>query len=298
MSEPQHPTLQDWLLLAALSLLWGTAFLFIRFSLDSQPPVAVSTTRLALGAVVLLAYVQYRGRKMPPLTDVRWVHFSLLGFFGNALPFFLIPLGQTEISSALAGILIAVMPLATVVLAYFFAGEAMTKWKLIGFLTGFAGVVVLIGPSALASLGGADTLFQLVVLGAGLSYAVNAVLTRRTPKTPASVLAAGALSCAALMSLPFGIWAAWQNELPATTLGWGSLIWLGIGPTAVATVLFMRIIERAGAGFLSLVNYIVPVIALLTGLAFGESVSWNAYLGLAIILGGIALARRSPPGPR
>jgi drug/metabolite transporter (DMT)-like permease len=292
MSEPQNPTVQDWLLLAALALLWGTAFLFIRFSLDSQPPVAVSTIRLALGAVALLAVAHLRGRKMPPLSDVRWRHFALLGFFGNALPFFLIPLGQTEISSALAGILVAVMPLATVVLAYFFANERLTKWKLIGFVAGFAGVIVLIGPAALANLGGADTLFQLIVLGAGLSYAVNAVLTRRAPKTPASVLAAGTLTCAAIMSLPFGIWAAWQNELPASVLGWSSLVWLGLGPTAIATLIFMRIIARAGAGFLSLVNYIVPVIALLTGLAFGESVSWNAYLGLAIILGGIALARR------
>ena len=164
--------------------------------------------------------------------------------------------------SALAGILLAIMPLSTVALAHFFANERMTAWKLAGFAVGFAGAVILIGPAALAGLGGPTFLAQLAILGAALSYALNAIMTRRTPRTDPAVL-----------------------------------IWLALGPTALATVLYVGLIARAGAGFMSLVNYLVPIVALFTGLAFGEAIGWNAYLGLIIILAGIAIARRQIPRP-
>lgn len=292
MTTPSGPRWQDWGLLLSLALLWGTAFIFIEKSLVSLPPAALSFTRLTLAAVLVTAFAYARGYRLPPLKDPRWKSFLLLGFFGNALPFFLIPLGQTQIPSALAGILLAIMPLATVALAHFFTNEKMTGWKLVGFFIGFAGAVVLIGPTALAGLGGATFLAQLAVLAAALSYALNVILTRRTPDTHPAVLASGALICSSILGAPFGIWQLAANELPATLGGWGSLIWLSVGPTALATVIYVGLIARAGAGFMALVNYLVPIVALFTGLAFGEVISWNAYLGLIIILAGIAIARR------
>ena len=293
MSEPQHPQLRDWMLLLFLAAIWGTAFVFIRFSLDSLPPAALSFSRLTIAAVCVTAYAYMRGHRLPPLSDPRWKSFILIGFFGNALPFFLIPLGQTQIPSALAGILLAIMPLSTVALAHFFAGEKMTGWKLIGFLIGFGGAVILIGPAALAGIGGPTFLAQIAILGAAISYAINVILTRRAPPTHPAVLAAGALLCSSIWGAPFGIWQMAVNDLPATYVGWGSLIWLSVGPTALATVLYVGLIARAGAGFMALVNYLVPIVALFTGLAIGEAISWNAYLGLIIILAGIAIARRT-----
>jgi len=292
MSEPQHAGLKSWAVLLFLAALWGTAFLFIRFSLESLPPAALSFTRLTLAAIFVTIYAYARGHRLPPLSDPRWKFFAFLGFFGNALPFFLIPLGQTQLPSALAGILLAVMPLSTVALAHFFANEKMTGWKLIGFLIGFAGAIILIGPAALAGIGGPTFLAQIAILGAALSYAVNVIATRRAPPTHPAILAAGALICSSLWGAPFGIWQLATNELPATFTGWSSLIWLSIGPTALATVLYVGLIARAGAGFMSLVNYLVPIVALFTGLAIGEAISWNAYLGLMVILAGIAISRR------
>lgn len=298
MSEPQNPGWRDWALLLFLAALWGTAFLFIRLTLDSLPPAALSFSRLTLAAVMVTIYAYWRGHRLPPLSDPRWKSFALLGFFGNALPFFLIPLGQTQIPSALAGILLAVMPLSTVALAHFFAGEKMTGWKLTGFLIGFAGAIVLIGPAALAGIGGPTFLAQLAILAAALSYAINVILTRRAPATHPAVLAAGALICSSIWGAPFGLWQLAANEQPATLHGWASLVWLAVGPTALATVLYVGLIARAGAGFMALVNYLVPIVALFTGLAIGEAISWNAYLGLVIILAGIALARRTPRSNR
>ncbi|WP_421790397.1 DMT family transporter [Hyphobacterium sp.] len=166
MSPPSTPGTRDWAILLSLAVLWGTAFIFIEWSLDSLPPAALSFTRLTIAAVIVTAFAYARGYRLPPLSDRRWISFVLLGFFGNALPFFLIPLGQTQIPSALAGILLAVMPLTTVALAHFFTEEKMTGWKLAGFFVGFAGAVVLIGPAALAGLGGPTFLAQLAVLAA------------------------------------------------------------------------------------------------------------------------------------
>lgn len=293
MSDIEQAGLKDWALLLFLAALWGTAFIFIRFSLDSLPPAALSFSRLTIAAVCVTAFAHVRGHRLPKLSDPRWLYFAFLGFFGNALPFFLIPLGQTQLPSALAGILLAIMPLATVALAHFFANERMTAWKLAGFAVGFTGAVILIGPAALAGLGGPTFLAQLAILGAALSYALNAIMTRRAPRTDPAVLASGALICASLWGAPFGIWQLAVNDLPATVSGWGALVWLALGPTALATVLYVGLITRAGAGFMSLVNYLVPIVALFTGLAFGEAIGWNAYLGLAVILAGIAIARRS-----
>jgi drug/metabolite transporter (DMT)-like permease len=292
MSEAQHPTWRDWALLAFLASIWGTAFIFIEASLTVLPPAALSFTRLTIAAALVVIYAYSTGHRLPPLSDKRWISFALLGFFGNALPFFLIPLAQTQISSALTGILLTLMPLSTVALAHFFAHERMTGWKLAGFLIGFAGAVILIGPAALSGLGGPTFLAQMAVLAAAFSYALNAILTRRAPKTDPVVLSAGALICSSIWGAPFGIWMLATHELPASAGGWSALVWLSVVPTALATVLYIGLIGRAGAGFMSTVNYLVPIVALFTGLAFGEHVGWNAYAGLVVILSGIALARR------
>ncbi|MEE2525953.1 DMT family transporter [Hyphobacterium sp. HN65] len=293
MSEAQHPTWRDWALLLFLASIWGTAFIFIEMSLTILPPAALSFTRLTIAALLVTAYAHATGHRLPPLSDKRWISFGLLGFFGNALPFFLTPLAQTQLSSALTGILLTLMPLSTAALAHFFAHEKMTRWKLGGFLIGFAGAVILVGPAALADLGGPTFLAQLAVLGAAFSYAINVILTRRTPKTDPVVLASGALICSSILGAPFGLWLLASNDLPATIGGWGAMIWLSVVPTALATVLYVGLIARAGAGFMSTVNYLVPIVALFTGLAFGEQIGWNAYLGLVVILSGIALARRT-----
>lgn len=150
---PAHPTLQNWIALGILTVLWGSAFAFIGYTVDFLPPMALIFVRLSLAAMILLGWAIFRGRRMPPLTDKRWLWFTGLGFFGNTLPFFLIAWGQLSLDSALTGILVATMPLATLGLAHVFVpGERMNAQKLIGFLVGFGGVIVLMGPSALQGI--------------------------------------------------------------------------------------------------------------------------------------------------
>ncbi|HAQ35938.1 MAG TPA: EamA/RhaT family transporter, partial [Alphaproteobacteria bacterium] len=153
----------EWVLLGILAATWGTAFAFITFALEAAPPAALAFARLGLAAVILTAWAYAIGERLPKLSDKRWLWFIALGLFGNALPFTLIPWGQQFIPSAVAGILLAFMPLMTVALAHVFTDERMTRLTAFGFAIGFAGVIVLIGPAALGGLVAGDFIAQLAV---------------------------------------------------------------------------------------------------------------------------------------
>ena len=159
MAKPQEraqigPARRDWIGLAALVLMWGTAFVFIRLGVETIPPEGVAAGRIASAALLLCAAVRLSGLRFPRLGRI-WLHFLVLGIVGNALPFFLIGWGQERVDSGLSATLMAVNPLVTLVLAHrFVPGERMTPGRTAAFLVGFAVIVVLIGPEALREFGG------------------------------------------------------------------------------------------------------------------------------------------------
>ncbi|WP_019961027.1 DMT family transporter [Woodsholea maritima] len=287
------PAKEAYLGLAAIILMWGTSFAAIKIALTSTPIWGVVLIRLIIGAIVLTGWALYRGRRFPPLKDKRWLWFLVLGFMGYTLPFFLITTGQTHVSSGLAGILIGAMPIATVALAHFFVpGEGMTGQKLIGFLIGFAGVIMVIGPSALRDLGGEHFLSQLMIFGAALAYASNVIIARLAPETPPSVAGAGMLIGAVIWALPLGIWQISQMDALAHLDASLCILWLGLVPTGIASVIYMQLIRTAGPSFFSQVNYFVPVMAALIGVAMGEPLGWSAFIALGVILAGVWIAKR------
>ena len=282
----------DWAALLLLTVLWGSAFAFIKFGVQSIPPAALIFVRIGLAALLLTGWALLRGHRLPALNDRRWLWFAGLGFFGNTLPFFLVSWGQQHIDSALAGILVATMPLATVAMAHVFVpGEHLTVRRLTGVVTGFAGVVLLLGPSALADLGGTDVWAQLGVVGAAVCYGINAILARLLPPTSPSVSAAGMLICGALFAAPLGVWTLSGTTDIAPT-AWLAVIWLAAGPTALASVVLMHVAGTAGPNFLAIANYLTPIAAMITGLIIGETIGWTAVAALAVILTGVWLARK------
>lgn len=291
-------TLNDWLLLFALVAMWGSSFMFNRIAVSGVPPLTVVAGRIGIGALVLLALVWASGRRLPrPGRD--WWPYGVVALIGNAIPFYLITWGQQVVESALAGILMAFMPLATLVLAHFLiAGEHMTRQRAAGFAGGFCGIVLLMGPAALAGLGGEALriVSQLAVLGGALCYALQSVLTRLIIKGDVIVAAACTLLVASLIALPAALWLdrPWQLEARAASLA--AVAWLGVVPTALATVLYFQLIRSAGPSFMSLVNYLSPGVAVLLGLwVLGEHPPATAYFGLALILAGIAWSQRRRP---
>jgi drug/metabolite transporter (DMT)-like permease len=293
---PARP-LRDWAMLAALVALWGSNFMFIKLGVAQVPPATLVATRLVIGAVILVAVIRALGYTFPPVGRA-WLPYVVLAVVGNCLPFWFITWGQKSIDSALAGILMAIMPLTTLLLAHFFvAGEHMTRYRVAGFLLGFLGIVVLMGPAALEGLGGSpiEILAQLSVLAGALCYAVNGVVIRVALKGDVMVASAAIIAVAAVVSLPVALLVdqPWRLEPGSTAVT--ILLWIGIGPTALATLVHLKLIASAGPTFMSLINYCIPVVALLIGVALlGEEPGANAYSGLLLILAGIGLSQLRP----
>jgi drug/metabolite transporter (DMT)-like permease len=285
----------DWMLLLTLVGMWGTSFFFIEIALPSITPLTLVAIRVVLGALLLFGAM--RMLKLPTPRDARtWCYFGVLALLGYCLPFFFITWGQQSVDSGLAGILVGFMPLATLLLAHrFVAGERITPAKLMGFVIGFTGLAVLLGPEALRQWRGTGTelLGQLACLGGALCYAGNSIVTKRMPPTHALVAAAWTTTLAAVLMSVVAVLAddplALRPDVPAVL----TCIWLGVGPTAIATLVYFRLIARAGPTFMSLVNYMSPVVAVSAGALFlDEPLRPTALAALALILGGIALATR------
>jgi drug/metabolite transporter (DMT)-like permease len=281
-------------LLAILVALWGSNFMFIKIRVETVPPATLVASRLAIGATILVAFVRAMGYSFPPLGR-EWAPYLAIAILGNTLPFWAITWGQQYIDSALAGILMAVMPLSTLVLAHFFvAGEAMTRFRLAGFALGFTGIIVLMGPATLRGLGGSSiqALAQIAVLAGALFYAVQSVVVRRMLKGNVMVASAAVLAIAALISLPVALLVDRPWTLAPSHRSMAVVIWIGVGPTALATIVYLRLVGSAGPTFTSLTNYCVPVVALFLGTAvLGEQPGSSAYAGLALILSGIAISQ-------
>ncbi|MGI9420350.1 MAG: DMT family transporter [Geminicoccaceae bacterium] len=282
-----------WLLLFAIVILWGSAFGVTEFAIESFTPVVLVTGRMILAAALLTLVVLARGGKFP--RTARFWGFSLaMAIAGNCLPFWLISEAQLEIDSGLAGILMSIMPLTTLLLAHVFVpGETLSGGKLAGFLLGFVGIVVLIGPEALLELRGEGTalLAELGTLFAAFCYAANAIIARHRPPADPIVAAAGTMIVGALIMIPIGIWDLPAETMNASTSGLLAGLALAVLASAVAPVVFLRLISLAGPSFVAFINYLIPLWAVLIGISLlGEQPRWTALVALALILGGLALS--------
>ena len=288
----RHP-LSHWLLLFALVAMWGSSFLLTKIAVGRLAPAQEVTGRLVLAALVLTVVAVVLGRGMPR-GGRAWLYLGLMAVVGNVLPFMLITWGQQRVDSGLAGILMAVMPLATLVLAHFFVdGERLRRNRIIGFLIGFVGIVVLVGPQALVQLGGSGEILvaQLAILGGAFAYAVNTILARHRPAADVWITSAAVLGFAALLSMPMSVPLGVPADVPQGALM--AVATLGLVSTAAATVGYFRLVTLAGPTFLSQINYLIPLWAVGMGMLFlGERPQWNAVAALLLILAGIAFAQR------
>ena len=277
--------LRVWLWLLSLSVLWGGSFFFAKVAVGELGPFTVVFARVSLAALALALVVPLR-RNAP------WPTYFAMGFLNNALPFSLIFWGQTEIGSGLASILNATTPLFTLVVAHVLTpDEKINRTKIVALLTGLSGVVVLIGPAALA--GGSALWAEAACLAAALSYAFAGIYGRRFRRmgiAPAEA-AAGQLSASAVLILPIMLVVdrPWTLSPPSLTV-WLALGALALLSTALAYVLYFRILAAAGATVLLLVTFLIPVPAILLGaLVLGERLEPRHYAGMALIGLGLAI---------
>ena len=292
---------REWLMLLALSILWGGSFFFVEVVVAELPPLVIVLCRVGLAALVLWSIILVRGVAVPRSKEI-WLAFVGMGLLNNAIPFFLIVWGQQSIASGLASILNATTPIFTVVIAHFFlADEQISMRKLIGILVAIAGVVILVLPSI--GLGETSSLMgQLAILGATLSYGFASVFGRRFKRLGVSPMmsSAGQLTGSTALLLPMTL--AMHSPLNLTMPGTTTLIalvLLAVACTALAYLLFFNILSSAGATNIALVTLLVPVTAVLLGvLVLGERLQTNDLMGMAgiglglLILDGRLFGRR------
>jgi len=283
-------------LLVLLSLIWGSSFMFIKVAGREVSPSTLILGWLGLATLTLAVIVPTAIGSAATRADLRayWRPLVVIGLINTALPFWLLSWGETKIDSGLASIIQASVPIFNAVLAFaFFHEERVTGRRLLGVGIGFVGVALLIGAQPHAKLLGA-----LAFVGMALCYAAGGLLTKRhLSATRPHVIALGTSAVAAIAVLPAGV-----AQAPTQMPSWkalASIAVLGTLCTAVAYLLFFTLIVRAGAGYASLVTYLVPPVALAYGaILLDEGVGAAALGGLALILLGVTLGTRGTPSLR
>lgn len=301
VSSAHAPTPRAWASLLCLGLIWGGSFTTTGYAVAALPPLTVAAARLIVGAAALAVLAAAYRLRLPTLRDASgrtaWAFALLVAIAANSAPFALLAWAQTIVPSGVAGVYMACLPLVVLPLAArFVPGERLTLRKMAGFLLGTLGVVWLIAPAIQpqeAEIGAGWTLLaQLACLAAASGYAIGSVATKRAPPIHPIAFAAMAIGLAAILSTVLAV--AFEAPLAA---GWTpdaalAILALGIGPTALAMLLLLDVLRRTGPSFLSLVNYQVPLWAMLFGVLFlGETLSPRAPVALAAILAGVALAQ-------
>lgn len=278
-------TASEWGLLLVLSLLWGGSFFFTGVALTALPPLTVVLLRVGLAALILNLAACLSGSPLPREAGIWWA-FLGMGILNNVVPFCLIVWSQTQIASGLAAILNAATPLFTVVVAHVLtADERMTGNRVAGVLIGFAGVAVMVGPSVLG--GGGELPAELASLGAALTYAFAGVYGRRFGRmgVPPLLTAAGQVAASTLVLLPvvLAVDRPWTLPVPGLAV-WAAVLGAAALSTALAFVIYFRLLATAGAANVLLVTLLVPVSAILLGaLVLGERLEPRHYAGMAVI---------------
>ena len=285
---------QDWVQLFFLSILWGGSFFFSKVALVELKPFTVVFGRVFIAAIALNIVVRATGHRLPTSLKM-WVSFFVMGGLNNLLPFSLIFWGQTQISSSLASILNATTPVWAVLLAHFLTtDERLTPNRISGVIFGMIGVLFMIGFDALQGLG-SDVIAQLAVVGAALSYACAGIYGKRFKETPAVVTATGQITGTTLMMIPIVIIfdKPWLLPMPGSN-AWEALLGLALLSTALAYIVYFRLLSSAGATNLLLVTFLIPVSAILLGtIILGEQLDIQYFVGMGFIsLGLIAIDGR------
>lgn len=281
---------RDWFWLIGLAIIWGASYFFGKVAVDDIGPLTVAFGRVILAAAIL--YIVIRLRQLPiPRTRDDWIPFFGMGVLNSALPYSLIFWGVTSISSGLAAILTATVPIFTVIVAHFWTvDEKMSPAKAVGIGLGMAGVVVIMGRD-LGALTSGSGLAKLAIVAASISYAFSGIYGRRLKGKSPLILAWGQMCAATVLMLPLVLFV----DRPWSTAEWKldavlSVIALATLCTAVAYMIFFRLLGTIGATNTSLVTFMIPVSSILLGFAFlSEPLVAAQLLGMGLIIAGMAV---------
>lgn len=277
--------------LVLLSCLWGSSYPFMREGVKHLGPAALIDGRLLIATPLLLAYAAAKTGGVRQLAAAlrEWaVPCVVLGIFNVAVPYGTICWAEQHIDAGTTAIANGAVPIFVVLLALRFdAEERAGAWRLVGLAIGLAGVGLLVGVNPGGGWMGVAA--ALAVVGASILYAGNTMYARRAGKgAPGPVLAAGSVAVGAVLLLPLAAFDLPSAAPPATT--WGCMLGLALLGTVGAQLVYFLMLPRHGAGRVTMVAYLIPIVSVVIGAAWlGEAVTGEKVGGLALILGGVAL---------
>jgi drug/metabolite transporter (DMT)-like permease len=282
-----------WLILVSLGAIWGASYLFIKIGGAEIPAFTFVEVRTLVAALVLLGVLFLRKESIPR-TRRAWLLLLAMGFFNGVIPYTAITWGETHITSGLAAILTAAMPLFTVIFAHFWTqDEKLNAVKAVGVGLGFIGVVVLFVPELQRGIQ-IEFWSEFAIIIAAASYGLATLIAHKYLSSFSNVMAsAGQLVSAALIMLPLSL--AFDNPfaLRPSFQAMGALLILALLNTAFAYILYYWLIEHTGATRTALVTYLIPITGILWGaLLLSEPIEWEAIVGLALIIAGVGLVNR------
>jgi drug/metabolite transporter (DMT)-like permease len=283
--------LLNWTIFAALSFIWGSSFILMKEGMKGLSAYQVAAIRMASAGIILLPLAVKQMRQLP---KDKIGYAVLSGILGSFVPAFLFCIAETKIDSALAGILNALTPISVITIGILFFRSKVTKMQFAGVLIGFAGLMLLFLNKGKIDL--TYISYSSLVLLATVSYGLNVNMVNRhlhhVPSMHIATFAFVSLLIPALIVL----WITGYFNLPLTNkevlLSTGASAVLGIMGTAVATILFYVLLKKAGTVFSSMVTYGIPFVAILWGVLAGEAITLMQIACLAVILGGVYVARK------
>ena len=283
----------NWFLLILLSAIWGGAFTLNKIALNTFTPEVIVAGRLISGSIFLVALIYFLYKKFT--INISQINYYLfMSLVGIVIPFIAIITGQKNIDSAMAGILMATMPISTILLSHIFLeDEKMNQQKFIGFVISFLGVFVLIYRKDLFVDNSISETFEsqlLVILGATL-YAFAAIYGKKYKITDPLSASTGTILFATFFMTIYLIFIDQSNPSYGVLFLDINILLLGILCTAIATIIYFQILQTEGASYLSIMNFLIPLWAILFGIIIlQDQFSWNYIIGLVVILFGIKLA--------
>ena len=278
---------RDLMILVCLGVLWGVSFIFIRVAAPEFGPIALMAVRVVLATIVLIPLLVSRGGVAEVVTY--WRPILLIGLLHYALPFCLFAYAMLALTGGFAAIINASSPLFAGAVAWIWLGERLAAARIAGLVTGFAGVVILVWNEATVDIATAGPAIGAAVL-ASFCYGLAAVLAKRqlAGVSPTTV-SAGSMLAASVALLPLAIW-HWPSAMPSTS-AWIMAALLGIACTAIAFVLYFRLIANVGPTKAITVTFLIPVFAVMFGVVLlEEPLSVSMVAGGAVILLGIAMS--------
>ncbi len=276
-----------------LALIWSSSYAFIKIGIQSIAPMTLVTGRILIAAGLLYLFMKYQHMALPSISS-DWLHFVFIGAFGNVVPFFLISWGEIYVDSGLAAVMMGIAPVLTVLLAHIlFEDERLNFSSLLGANLGVVGLIILVGIDVLSGIGKHPG-GQLAILGAATCYAMTTLYVRKFVRLPAPIMATGSTIVGLFLIFPIALILEkpFTQDLPDLHSLY-AMIYLGLFSTALANLIYFYLIPRIGAGKMSLINFVVPILGALIGIVWLEELfRWTMIAALLIVLAAIYLVNR------